>query len=37
LFHRHPRWTTWFIGVIPFAVTLAVFYFYLERALPANY
>ena len=37
LFHRHPRWTTWFIGVIPFAITLAIFYFYLERALPANY
>jgi sortase A len=37
LFHRHPRWTTWFIGVVPFAVTLAIFYFYLERALPANY
>jgi sortase A len=36
-FHRHPRWTTWFIGVIPFAITLAIFYFYLERALPANY
>lgn len=37
LFHRHPRWTTWFLGVIPFAITLAIFYFYLERALPANY
>jgi len=37
LFHRHPRWTTWFVGVIPFAITLAIFYFYLERALPANY
>jgi sortase A len=37
LFHRHPRWTTWFIGVIPFAITLSIFYFYLERALPANY
>jgi len=37
LFHRHPRWTTWFIGVVPYAVTLAIFYFYLERALPANY
>ena len=37
LFHRHPRWTTWFIGAIPFAITLAIFYFYLERALPANY
>lgn len=37
LFHRHPRWTTWFIGVVPFAVALAIFYFYLERVLPANY
>jgi sortase A len=37
LFHRHPRWSTWFIGVIPFAITLSIFYFYLERALPANY
>jgi sortase A len=37
LFHRHPRWPTWFIGVVPFAITLAIFYFYLERALPANY
>jgi sortase A len=37
LFHRHPRWTTWFIGVVPFAIALAIFYFYLERALPANY
>lgn len=37
LFHRHPRWTTWFIGVVPFAVAVAVFYFYLERVLPANY
>jgi len=37
LFHRHPRWTTWFIGAVPFAITLAIFYFYLERALPANY
>jgi len=37
LFHRHPRWTTWFVGVIPFAITLSIFYFYLERALPANY
>jgi len=37
LFHRHPRWTTWFIGVIPFAIALAAFYYLLERALPANY
>lgn len=37
LFHRHPRWTTWFLGVLPFAVALAVFYYLLERALPANY
>jgi sortase A len=36
LFHRHPRWTTWFIGVIPFAIVLVVFYYLLERTLP-NY
>ena len=36
LFHRHPRWTTWFIGVIPFAIALVVFYYLLERTLP-NY
>src|SRR5262249_35816133 len=22
LFHRHPRWTTWFVGAIPFLVAL---------------
>lgn len=37
LFHRHPRWTTWLIGVVPFAVALWFFYYFLERALPANY
>ncbi len=37
LFHRHPRWTSWFIGAIPFAVALFFFYSYLERVLPANY
>lgn len=37
LFHRHPRWTTWLIGVVPFAVALGAFYFMLERALPSNY
>lgn len=36
-FHRRPRWTTWIIGVVPFAVALSVFYYFLERALPANY
>ncbi len=36
-FHRHPRWTTWFIGFIPFAIALSVFYYLLERALPASY
>ncbi|MFM8303010.1 MAG: class E sortase [Actinomycetota bacterium] len=36
-FHRRPRWTTWFIGVVPFAIALSVFYYFLERALPANY
>ena len=37
LFHRHPRWTSWFIGAIPFAVALFFFYSYLERVLPATY
>jgi sortase A len=37
LFHRHPRWTNWLIGAIPFAVALFFFYSYLERVLPANY
>jgi sortase A len=37
LFHRHARWTTWVIGAIPFVVVLFVFYFFLERVLPANY
>jgi sortase A len=37
VFHRHPRWTTWIIGAIPFAVALFFFYSYLERVLPANY
>ena len=37
LFHRHPRWTSWFLGVIPFAVALFFFYSFLERVLPANY
>ncbi len=37
LFHRHPRWTTWLVGAVPFAVVLFVFYTYLERVLPSNY
>jgi sortase A len=37
LFHRHPRWTTWLVGVIPFMVTLFIAYTYLERLLPSNY
>jgi len=37
LFHRHPRWATWFVGVLPFLVVLFVFYTYLERMLPSNY
>ena len=37
LFHRHPRWTTWFVGAIPFLVALFVAYTYLERLLPSNY
>jgi sortase A len=37
LFHRHPRWTTWFVGVVPFLAALFVCYVYLERLLPSNY
>ena len=37
LFHRHPRWTTWFVGAIPFLAALFVAYMYLERLLPSNY
>jgi sortase A len=37
LFHRHPRWTTWFLGVVPFAISLSIFYYLLERVLPSNY
>jgi sortase A len=37
VFHRYHRWTTWFMGAIPFAVVLFVFYYHLERLLPANY
>jgi sortase A len=36
-FHRHARWTTWFLGAVPFFAVLFVFYYYLERVLPANY
>lgn len=37
LFHRHPRWTTWFVGVVPFLAALFACYVYLERLLPSNY
>jgi sortase A len=37
LFHRHPRWTTWLVGAIPFLAALFVAYTYLERLLPSNY
>ena len=37
LFHRHPSWTTWLVGAVPFAVALFFFYSFLERVLPANY
>lgn len=37
IFHRYHRWTTWFMGAIPFAVVLFVFYYHFERLLPANY
>jgi sortase A len=37
LFHRHPRWTTWLVGAVPFLGALFVAYTYLERLLPSNY
>ncbi len=37
LFHRHPRWTTWLIGAVPFLAALFVCYVYVERLLPSNY
>lgn len=37
VFHRYRRWTTWIAGGIPFVVALAIFYYFLERLLPANY
>ena len=37
VFHRYHRWTTWFAGLIPFAVVLFAFFWNLERILPANY
>jgi sortase A len=36
-FHRRPRWYTWLVGAVPFAVALFYFYSYIERVLPANY
>jgi sortase A len=37
VFHRYPRWTTWIVGAVPFAVALFVFFVFLERILPSNY
>jgi sortase A len=37
VFHRHPRWTTWLIGILPFLFVLFFFYSHLDRLLPANY
>ena len=37
LFHRYRRWTTWFVGVLPFLLVLFFFYANLERVLPTNY
>ncbi len=36
-FHRYRRWTTWFVGAIPFALVLFVFYAHVERLLPSSY
>ena len=37
VYHRHPRWTNWVVGALPFLVALFFFYSFLERVLPANY
>ena len=37
LFHRYRRWTTWFVGAIPFLIVLFYFYANLERVLPTYY
>jgi sortase A len=37
VFHRHPRWTTWLVGILPFLLVLFFFYSHLDRLLPANY
>jgi sortase A len=37
LFHRHPRWTTWLVGAIPFFILLFIAYTQLEQLLPSNY
>ena len=37
VFHRHPRYTTWLVGVVPFLLVLFFFYSHLDRLLPANY
>jgi sortase A len=36
-YHRHPGWTAWLVGALPFLVALFFFYSYVERLLPANY
>ena len=37
IFHRYHRWTTWLMGAVPFMLVLFLFYYHLERLLPANY
>ena len=37
LFHRHPSWSTWLVGVVPFVAALFVAYTYVERMLPSTY
>jgi sortase A len=36
-FHRHRSILMWFLGAVPFAASLFVFYAFLERLLPSNY
>jgi sortase A len=37
VFHRRPQWTTWAIGFALFVGPLFLFYYFVERSLPATF
>lgn len=37
VFHRRPHWTTWVGGFALFLPALLLFYYFVERSLPASY